>query len=289
MRLANVVSVGGKAALLVSFACLNFAFADTLNYFYGYSTPNFGVYQSSDAFGSQNVSLAPQVPMVTVQSQNQTSTFGSTAPSIFAQAATASASASPSSGYSVLVQTYGYSVPATQGSYVSGSSSAWGSTLPTMAGYSAPVAIASASTYSPSATPQSVYGYSTSSYYGNYTLPSGWGSGSSYSAPSIAVAPVTVGSSTSGTAFGLSFFGATTTPVATSETGVGIGLGVFLSPRYDSLIAVAPVAVSSPVNVTLGPTTPQMYIGTMANPEPGTVGLFSAGLALLLLKLRRRS
>lgn len=269
MRLANVVRVGGKAALLVFFACLNFAFADTLNYFYGYSNPNFGVYQGSDAFSSQNVSLSPQVPMVTVQSQNQTSTFGSTSPSIFTQASTASAgtsaNGSQTSGYTVLTQTYGYSVPATQGS-VSGSSSAVVSTQ-LSAGYSAPITIASASTYTPA-----IVNSSNSSYSGGPSVTPTVFAPSIGMVPSFSMNPgVTVGSS----------------PGATTETGGYIGIQIMVAPRYESTIT-APSTVSSSVTVNLGPSSIQPLY-SISNPEPGTIGLFSAGLALLILKLRCRS
>ncbi len=283
MRLANFVSVWGKAALLVFSACLNFAFADTLNYYYGYSSPNFGVYHSTDAFRSQNVSLAPQLPMITVQTQNQTSTFGSSSPSIFTQAANASTSAggSHSSGYSILVQTYGYSVPATQGSSVSSATTLF---HPSTASYTAPVAIASASTYTPIAivTPQTVSGgIKTSSYYGSYTLPSGYAVGSSKTPSVTAYSSPTIGSSKSGGIVLYTGMSVASAPAATTATGgyIPIQIQLAVTPRYDTTIT-GPSTVSSPVTVRLAPTSPQITIGSISNPEPGTIGLFSAGLAL---------
>jgi hypothetical protein len=64
MRVTEIVRIGGRLALLAGLAIGSLASANTISYFYGYSSPSLAAWQTDDAFASQNVQFVPQVPMV---------------------------------------------------------------------------------------------------------------------------------------------------------------------------------------------------------------------------------
>jgi hypothetical protein len=64
MLATQIVRIGGRLALLAGLAIGSLASANTISYFYGYSSPSLTAWQTQDAFASQNVQFVPQVPMV---------------------------------------------------------------------------------------------------------------------------------------------------------------------------------------------------------------------------------
>lgn len=277
MGFSTIVRVGGIAALVLVCLGLDVTYADTLSYFYGYSDPNFGVAQNSDAFGSQNVNLTPEVSAITVQSQNPASSFSSASPSIFAQAA--SVSLAPSLGYSVMVQSYGYSLPATQQSaYAATSGFAYTANSSASNYYSAAV-----SSNVAVATP-TVYAATTNPEF--YSAQVSWlpGSTSATTTTTSTVTTAVVNNSiyTPVVLSGVSSYTPTTTSGGEmSFFGGWGGVQMVVTPRYEATIA-------QPV---VNNTVPNLNVGTQLSldaPEPATLGFVFAGLGLLALKLRRK-
>ncbi len=283
MGLYRNVRVGGMAALVLLCVGLNVSYADTLSYFYGYSDPNFGAYRGADAYSSQNVSMTPEVSMITVQAENPTSNFGSVAPSIFTQTASAITTSALTVGYSVMVQSYGYAAPAT--TQASTSTAVSGTT------YVAPTVIVAATDPTPTATVSTVVpttSYASTSY--GTSVYTGYG---------VSTTPVTTVTTT--TSYTSPTSSATYTPVvytaattsyasygSTGTVGISTGLdgsvvGAVVTPRFESSIT-APVTSTNLPSINIGgPVT----LGLDA-PEPATLGIVGLGLGLLALRLRRK-
>ncbi len=274
MRFADTVRYGGKGALVIGLLSLSLVSGNSLGYYYGYSSASFGVQQSSDPFANQNVNYSPEVSMVSSQSQSQSYDYGTSSYS------TAVASANTySGGFGVLASTYGYSTPATaqatttytaqstntstSGSWGAVSNSAATSTVTfsswnAAAGASGMVATSGSSGQSAS---------SSSSPSSFYTPFGSWNTVVSSTAPAPSVYDIVYSDYSSTSSF---------------SSGGWSAVNMSVVPRVTSTIT-AP-AVSTPTVNT--PTTP---IVPLSAPEPGTMLTMSAGLALLLLKFRRRS
>jgi hypothetical protein len=279
MRLSEAVRIGGKLALGIGFVVTNLVMGNSLNYYYGYSSANFGAAQSIDALGSQNVTFTPQVSMVSsqIQSQDSNSSSASTA-----STTGASVDSLSTGNYSLLASVYGYSAPAVAQAqtYTPVSTSNYSDTW-------APVAVTAtvtasarlASTWNP--VPPSTTAnqqYQTSSFSSAYpttqsaALIGGW-----YSVP---VPPPPA----SGDIYGIVYGGYVAPPLSTSS--------------WQSVTStVVPTVVSQISAPTVpsygGPVIPQtVSLGDpgiqLISPEPGTWLSMTAGLGLLALRLRRR-
>ncbi len=235
MRLAETVRIGGRLALLIGFATSNLVFSDTLSYFYGYTSANFGVTAASDPFGKQNVSFSAPVSMTSAASVVPTVSYASV------------------SGTTPLATSYSVSSPAASTSTAAG-------------------------------------GFAT-----NYYAPfAGFGaSPAAYTAPPAAV-PQSAGAFSTGV---MLFAPEQTTTVAAISTSSSmtpaLGSGGFLyggfslfsaTPRVADQL-VGPVA-SKTTGPSLAPT--RVSLAPDAAPEPSTWISMTAGLGLLLFKLRRR-
>lgn len=255
---------------------MNLLVGNSLSYYYGYSGASFGVQQSSDPFANQNVNYTAQVSMVSSQSQNQSYDYGSSSSRSVASAATYSG------GFGVLANTYGYSTPATAQAptYTTQTSSysapgSWGAVS-----NSAATSTVTFSSWNPAAgtsgmvvnsAPATNTGGGFSSYYG------GFGSfntvvNSSAPAPSVYAIVYSDYSSTS------------------FNSGGWQAVNMAVVPRVSNQITTPnPPSPSVPSPITV-PNIGLNNGGTLAvgAPEPGTLLTMSAGLALLLLKFRRR-
>ena len=264
MELAETVRIGGKLAVVIGFLSLNLIFSNSVTYYYGYSNAPFGVPATSDPFAKQNVSFTPQVPMVS--SPTQSLNYAGSVPS---------SAATPS--YSLLANVYGYSTPAT----------------------------ASTPTYSAQGGPS----YYTPSY-----------SSPSYSAPTVITntvptvtntSPTTVSAPTNGSSsyYSPSFYSPSyvSSPVSspTVSNTTPVAAPVYYTTLYANSVPTfnywSSQAVNSSVNPVVGNQIssgvkpvggyPGQILGpvtTIGAPEPGTLLMLSAGLALVFLKLRRR-
>jgi hypothetical protein len=64
MRLTQIVRIGGRLALMAAVLVLNLARAESITYFWGYSSPGLTKWQAEDAFAGQNVQFVYPVSMV---------------------------------------------------------------------------------------------------------------------------------------------------------------------------------------------------------------------------------
>jgi len=252
---------------------LSLVSGNSLGYYYGYSNATFGVQQSSDPFANQNINYSPQVSMGSSQSQNQTYDYGSSY-------ATSVAATTYTGGFGVLATTYGYSIPATAQAptYTTQSTSystsdTWGavssnvtSSTVTFSSWN-PAAGVSGMVVPTSSSTQSVSSGSSGSF---YTPFGSWNTFVTSTAPAPSVYDI-VYSDYSSTSF-------------SSNGWAAVNMSAI--PRVTSTITTTPAVPTptTPVTVNLGNgATP------LSAPEPGTILTMSAGLALLLLKFRRRS
>jgi hypothetical protein len=273
MRFAETVRIGGKGALVIGVMSMSLMFGNSLGYYYGYSGVSFGVQQSSDPFGNQNVNYTPQVSMVSSQSQNQSYDYGTASYSTSVAAAPAY-----TGGFSALATSYGYAAPA----------------------------VAQAPIY----TTQSIS--SPSNYWGavSNSAATSTVTFSSWNAAAGTAGMVTSNSSTSGGGGGFSgYYGgfgnysqtvASTAPAPSvydivysdySSTSFNAGgwqaVNMTVVPRVANQISTPTV----PTVTAPSPSTPTANLGdplALSAPEPGTLLTMSAGLALLLFKFRRR-
>lgn len=81
MRLTQIVRIGGRLALLAGVLALNLASANSITYFYGYTTPGLAGWQTEDPFGGQNVQFVPEVSLVSGTYTWSTTSYSSTSSS----------------------------------------------------------------------------------------------------------------------------------------------------------------------------------------------------------------
>jgi len=269
------VRIGGKLALLIGFAFLNLVYGSSLNYFYGYSSPNFGDTSSSgDAYGSQNVRFVSQTPMVTAVNGTvyvDNSSSNSTAWSAVTTIASAASSyvlgsaysyAAPATNYQpvyqqpVAQQTYTQApatvwAPITNGSYVYQSS-----VSPSMQGL-----VPTATYANPYQTGPNPYNYTQYNYVNVNMGNTGWYGG-----------------------------GSTTSYVDTSASNINFGM--WQDVQYSVTPRVTP-QITGPITPIVTPLPPAPIVGggqvgLVTAPEPSTVFPVAAGLGLLFLGIRRR-
>lgn len=290
MRLSDAVRVGGRLALVIGFVVMNLVFGNSLSYYYGYSSAEFGNQPGTDALASQNVSFTPQVGLVSSviarwSAQGDNSVNGGSGMNMSLASAGASA-------FTMLASVYGYSAPVTQAPTYSPSdfSNTFSNTT------WSPVQVAVVSTmnqqltsgWSP-VTPgnqaynQNIYSMPVSPVYSGSAYPtyqSGMGSyiGGWYTVPIPPPPPsgdmyeIVYGSYVPPQTFGgFQSVAATVLPSVTPQISAA------------SLPAALPPASALPVvNLT------NFGFQQFEAPEPGTLLLVPAGLGLLVLKLRRR-
>jgi hypothetical protein len=272
------VRIGGRLALLIGFASWNLVYGSSVNYYYGYSSPNLATTSAStgDSYGSQNVTFVPQVPMVvSVNSTVYTSTNSSPAATAWSAVTTV---VSAASSYT-LGSAYSYAAPATYqqpvsqpqqtSTYTPPPATVWApitngfsvyqsSISPSMQGL-IPTVVAS-NPYQPSGIS---YGQTT---YGQYTYTnvnmgnSGWygGSTSTYVDPSYSVPNV----------------------------GMWQDVSYSVTPRVTPVVTgpVSPIVQPLPPAPIVGPPG----VGLVTAPEPSTVFPVAVGLVLVLFGVRRR-
>ncbi len=260
MRLTAAVCIGGRLGLLIGFASLNLVFGSTLNYFYGYTNPNFGTYQATDAFSTQTVSYVSQVSMVTM------STALSTTANLTYNAS------SNTYTYSTLGSAYGYSAPATQ-SASSQASNGWSdvNTAQTSA-YTPQSSSTGQSTYTPMGTYATTSSFPASNY--QFVNGTGWNFTNTTSSSSAGSGWADISSPSSG-------------QTGTGASGIGwAAIDMSVTPKVSSVIS------NNPVVGTPSPLPPSTNLGDpgiqLAVPEPSTVLSVSGGLGLLLLGFYRR-
>jgi hypothetical protein len=280
MKLSTAVRIGGRLALVGGFVLTNLVFGNSLNYYYGYSSASFGIAQSSDVLNSQNVNFTPQVSMISSQNQNASDGSASTQNA-------GSSTAVTNGGFTVLSSVYGYAAPAvTQApTYVTAAATTFVNT----GGTWNPVAVATAVTpTSQLATTWNPLANTVQTPTSSYT--------SSYS-------PSTTQTYAAGTAYIGGWYSVPTPPAPASGDIYGIVYGDYVPPPTVGYGAVTSTvvpnvsnAISTPsVPGIVGPSAPQSSISLgpsidapLGAPEPGTILMMSAGLALVFLKLRRR-
>jgi len=274
MRLAEAVRIGGRLALVIGFVLANLVFGNSLSYYYGYSSADFGSSQSADAFASQNVNFTPQVSMVTSQNQDSNS---------FAQTAAASAALS-TGGFTVLANVYGYSTPATVAATytaVSTSTSVGGGTWNPVSVTSTGFANLSNS-WNPNATPYAPPSASTTQTYTPMTTYSNSYIGGWYTIPSAPMTPISTNSPDSTTPTNN-----WSNPLGGAWAAVNMSVIPTVANAITTPVTIPSVVVSTtpPTSINLNNFSPDTPLGA---PEPGTLLTLSAGLAFVFVKLRRR-
>jgi hypothetical protein len=101
---------GVRVALITGLPSFGLALAEMAGYYRGHGTPDVGARDRPDALSSEAVRMVPQVSPVTIATEFQDSTIVSRAASVFAQAP--GAAVIPEDGYAILVESYGYPIPA---------------------------------------------------------------------------------------------------------------------------------------------------------------------------------
>lgn len=234
---------------------MNLVFGNTLNYFYGYTSPNFGTYQATDAFSAQNVNFASQVSMVSTSS---------------ALSAYASLTYNGSSySYTTLASAYGYATPATQA--VVQNTASWTDVYTAQTTSSPASNNANTTSYSAVGTYSPITTYQTTNY--QFVNGSNWG----------------IGTSSSNTASSVSGWGdvLTSSTVDTSSGGGGwAAVDMSVTPKVASVVSNNPV-VAPPSPLPAVNTNGDIGI-QLAVPEPSTVLTVTSGLSLLLFGLYRR-
>ncbi len=249
MRMTQAVRIGGGLALLSGLAFVSSVHANTLSYYYGYSSPALAAWQSSDSYGSQNVSFVPFTPMVTGVNGGSLNAFAPLMSGVNSGTLSAYNSVggmqTSYSAFSNVASVYGYS---------SGLSSTSGYQNLVSNGYTGMA-------YSPMTTVLSNYGMVSST-------------------PSSYL--------TANTSGNLSAWFSTSTTASFSPNIISSGSYApvsFGAPVVSNF--TAPVPSTPPiVSPTTNPITPPLILDS---PEPGTILLVTGGLAGLLFLRRRRA